>query len=170
MPFNQQMSFPAELTLHGTADGPRLFRYPVREIELLYGAKHEWNDLDLKPGDNPLAGVTADLLQIEADIDLQDATAVEMTIRGQPIVYDMKKQTLSALGEAPLALPNGRLRLTLLVDRTSLETFADGGRVSLTSCYLPSPGQDQLSLQAEGGTAHVRSLVVHELKSAWPGS
>ena len=56
MPFNQQMSFPAELTLHSTADGPRLFRNPVREIDLLHGAEHRWTDAALKPGGDLLTG------------------------------------------------------------------------------------------------------------------
>jgi sucrose-6-phosphate hydrolase SacC (GH32 family) len=53
------------------------------------------------------------------------------------------------------------------VDRTSIETFAGDGRVSLTSWFLPKPGDKGLSIFAKGGTAHVRSLTVYELKSAW---
>ena len=36
MPFNQQMSFPCELTLRTTPEGIRLFREPVKEIENLH--------------------------------------------------------------------------------------------------------------------------------------
>ena len=36
MPFNQQMTFPCELTLRTTADGIRMFRKPVREIETIH--------------------------------------------------------------------------------------------------------------------------------------
>ena len=39
MPFNQQWSFPVELTLHTQAHGPTVFRYPIREIEKLWGRK-----------------------------------------------------------------------------------------------------------------------------------
>ena len=36
MPFNQHMSFPAKLELKKTAEGIRLFRWPVEEIKSLY--------------------------------------------------------------------------------------------------------------------------------------
>jgi len=166
MAFNQQMSFPAELTLRSTADGPRLFRNPVREIDLLHGAEHRWTDVVLKPGDDLLAPVTGELFDIQADIEVDDATEVGLTVRGEPITYDVKAKKLSALGDAPLSLADGHLRLRVLVDRTSIETFADGGRVSLTSCFLPNENEMGLSVFAKGGTARVRSLVVYELKPA----
>ena len=167
MPFNQQMSFPAELTLHSTADGPRLFRNPAREIELLHGAEHRWTDVALKPGDDLLADVTGELLDIRADIEIGDATYVGLVVGGQPITYDVDEKRLSAIGDAPLSPADGHLRLRVLVDRASIETFADGGRVSLTSCFLPNVNGAGLSLFAKEGTARVRSLVVYELKPAW---
>jgi fructan beta-fructosidase len=167
MPFNQQMSFPAELTLHSTADGPRLFRNPVREIDLLHGAEHRWTDETLKPGGDLLTGMSGELFDIRADIEIGDAAEVGITVRGQTITYDVKGGKLTAIGDAPLSLDDGHLRLRVLVDRTSIETFADGGRVSLTSCFLPDEKERGLSLFARGGTARVRSLVVDEVKPAW---
>lgn len=43
MPFNQQMSFPVELTLRTLQDGIRLCREPVREIELLHTRTRTWS-------------------------------------------------------------------------------------------------------------------------------
>ena len=167
MPFNQQMTFPAELTLHTTPDGPRLFRMPVGEIDLLHAKEHHWSDLTLKPGEPmPLAGLAGDLFDVQAEIDLGDSTEAGLVVRGEPVTYSVKNQNLTALGVAPLPVADGHLSLRLLVDRTSLETFAQGGRVSLSSCFLPET--DGLTLFARGGTALVKSLVVYELKSAWP--
>lgn len=169
MPFNGQMSFPTELTLHTTPDGPRLFRYPIREIETLHAKEHRLTDTPINP-DKPLPlPTTADLLDIETDIDLGTATEVTLTIRGQQITYSTKDQSLTALGKAPLKLTDNRLHLRILVDRTSLETFADGGRASLTSCYLPKPTDNPTTtLSTTGGPAQIRSLTVHELTSSWP--
>ena len=50
MPFNQQMSFPRELILRSTAEGPRLVRQPVGEIAQL--TPHA------RPGPGPCAGGT----------------------------------------------------------------------------------------------------------------
>ena len=166
MPFNQQMSFPCELTLHSTPGGPRMFRYPVREIELLHGESHEWKDVAVN-GEKKLDGVTGDLLDITADVELGDAKQVGLIVRGQRIVYDVAKQTLSAIGEAPLTITDGHLKLRVLVDRTSIETFANGGRVSLTSCVLPTASERGVSIFADGTTAKAHDVKVSELRSIW---
>ena len=170
MPFNQQMSFPSELTLRTTADGPRLFRNPVREIDSLHAAEHRWSGESLKPGgDLILSDVRGDLLDIRAEIDIGDADQVTLLVGGEPISYDAKRKMLFARGEAPLQPADDRtLQLRILVDRTSIETFANDGRVSLTGCFLPKGDQPRLVLRASGGTARIRSLVVYELNSAWP--
>jgi levanase/fructan beta-fructosidase len=167
MPFNQQMSFPAELTLHTTPDGPRMFRNPVREIELLHESSKNFSKTSISPDHGLRINDPGDLLEIRADIAMGDAQTVALNIHGATIIYNAKTKTLSALGDAPLELKDGRLRLQILVDRTSIETFADGGRVSLTSCFLPDAKDDALTLTAAGGSAEVRSLEIDRLKSAW---
>jgi sucrose-6-phosphate hydrolase SacC (GH32 family) len=125
MPFNQQMSFPCEMHLRPTADGLRLFRTPVREIERLYGRTHTWTNLALKPGENPLATIRGDLFDITAELDVGGASRVGLTIRGEPLRYDARDRTLTCLGKSAALEPaNGRLRLRILVDRTSIELLA----------------------------------------------
>lgn len=170
MPFNQQMSFPCELTLRQTPDGPRLFRQPVRELAGLYTSKHEWHDQTLAPGDDPLRALSGDLWDIQAEFQVGPATAIRFQVRGVEIRYDVRAQTLTALGRtAPLKLNDGRLTLRLLVDRTSLEVFGDGGQISLTGCFLPAQDDHTLAARADGGTAKIVSLTVHPLRSAWRG-
>lgn len=167
MPFNQQMGFPNEMKLRKTAEGLRVFLTPVKEIETLHGEAHQWSDVSLKPGDNPLAKVKGDLFHIRAEFELGDAHVIGFKVRGEPVSYTVKDGTLSALGSAPLAPENGRVKLELLVDRTSIETYANEGRVSLTSCFLPKLANKDLEVFAHGGTAKIVSLEVFELKSAW---
>ena len=50
------------------------------------------------------------------------------------------------------------IRLHLLVDATSVEVFADGGRVVLTDQVFPNPSSRGVSLFATGGSARLRSL------------
>ncbi len=60
---------------------------------------------------------------------------------------------------APLDLEEGHtLSLEIHVDTTSLEVYADGGRVVITDQVFPSVGSDGLELFAEGGIAHLRAL------------
>jgi sucrose-6-phosphate hydrolase SacC (GH32 family) len=67
-----------------------------------------------------------------------------------------------------VALADGVLRLRLLVDRTSIETFADDGRVALSGCFLPPANNKSLEVFSERGAVTIRSLRVTELKPAVP--
>jgi len=90
-------------------------------------------------------------------------------VRGTDVLYDVKAQTLTALGRtAPLKLDGHRLTLRLLVDRTSLEVFGNGGEVSMSSCFLPPLDDKTLAVHADGGSAKIVSLTVQPLHSAWP--
>src|SRR5690349_24507595 len=105
MPFNQQMAFPRELRLKRTSDGLRLFSTPAREIALLHGKQHEWSDLTVAPWlDNPLAGLTGELFDIEVEFQLKagDARTFGLDIRGERIAYSTAERRLTALGFAPL--------------------------------------------------------------------
>ena len=169
MPFNQQMSFPRELTLRSTAEGPRLFRYPIREIEKLYATTHAWEDRLLAPDENALEGIQHDLLFIELDLEIGQAKQVNLTLRGEEMVYDAAKQTLRAFGRtAPLVSVEGRLRLDVLLDRTSSEVFGNAGEMDLSGVIYPDPADKSVALAVRGGAARIRRLMVRELKSIWP--
>jgi sucrose-6-phosphate hydrolase SacC (GH32 family) len=168
MPFNQQLSFPVRLTLRTFPDGVRLCTWPVAEIDRLHDRKRRWAGV-LRPGQNPLADVRGELFDIRLAIEPAAATEVGLDVRGVPIQYNLKQQTLSCLGStAPLRLAGGRLVLEVLVDRTSIEIFAGEGRVNMAFCFLPPAGNKKLAVYAKGGQPTVRSLDVWELKSAWP--
>ena len=168
MPFNQQLTFPCELSLRSTPEGLRLCRRPVREIELLRKKEHKWQNLTLKPGDNPLKDITGELFEIQAEIELAGAREVGFRIRGIDVVYNVKRQKIHCLGEdGPLKLINNKIKLQILVDRTSLEIFGNDGLLSMSSCMLPEDENKALAVFCEGGQANVLKLSVWELKSAW---
>lgn len=166
MPFNQQMSFPCELTLRSTSDGIKLFRYPIREIEKLYAEQSELTDVMLKPGQNPLAGVSGDLFDIKMEIEPRDASEVGIRLHKMAIRYADRK--ISCLDStADVAPNNGVLKLRVLVDRTSIELFANDGEVSMSSCFLPKKVNTGLGLYTRDGSVNIRSLRVSKLRSAW---
>lgn len=171
MPFDQQMSFPCELTLRSLPEGPRLYRVPAREISSLHGREHSWTNQAIRPGENLLAGVTGDLLDIRAEIELAEAAEVGFKLRGEPVHYSLVERKLSCLGQAaPLDPLANRIQLQILLDRTSLEVFSNNGRVSLSSCFLPDRSNHTVELYANGGAARLVKLAVWELRSAWPAS
>ncbi len=171
MPFNQQMSFPCELKLRRLPEGLRLSRTPVREIETLHGKEHAFADRVLKPGENPLAGIAGDLFEIRAEIEPGDASEVGIRVRGEAVRFAPEERQVSCLGRsAPLEPEAGRVRLQVLVDRTSIEVFGNDGRASLTSCFLPRAKEKGVEVYASGGAARIVSLTVWPLRSAWPSA
>ncbi|MFQ5810773.1 MAG: GH32 C-terminal domain-containing protein, partial [Armatimonadota bacterium] len=130
MPFNQMMDFPVELTLRTTEEGLRLFAEPVREIELLHERRHAFDGRRIGEGDNPLKDIAGDLFHILAEFEIGEAQELGFVIRGVPVTYDVGRRELSCRDKkAALGPSDGRIRLALLVDRMSIEIFANDGRV-----------------------------------------
>lgn len=168
MPFNQQMSVPVTLSLRTFPEGVRLCLLPIKELDSLHGERHTWNGT-LKAGENPLASVTGDLFDMCVEFEPGTATEVGLTIRGVPIVYDVKAKTLSCLEtSATIELVDGKIQLRVFVDRTSIEIFTGDGRVNMAYCFVPSVDDKSMAVFAKGGEARVLSMDVWELKSVWP--
>jgi sucrose-6-phosphate hydrolase SacC (GH32 family) len=152
MPFNQQMTVPAELTLKTTPNGPRLFRLPVKELEVLRGKVYSWNEIPIVPGTNLLNGLTHDLFDIEGVILAGQSKEVGFTVRGKPV---------------PLHFIDGRAKFRMLVDRITIEVFEDDGAQTQAMTFMPVDKAAPLDLFAVGGDAKIVSLKVYELKSIW---
>lgn len=168
MPFNQQMSFPVELTLRTFPEGIKLCRQPVKEIEVLYHKTHTWKNLNLKPGEKFIPALESELFEIRAEMESADARAFGLLVRGHELRYNVKKINLSCFGKtAELSSISSRIKLQILCDRTSLEIFGNEGRVSMSFCFLPEAADNNLEFFAEGGAVKIVSLVINELRSAW---
>ncbi len=168
MSFNQMMGLPVELTLRTTAEGPRLFANPAREHERLRGQTHTLPPQPLTPGANPLAGLNGELLDLSAEFAPGDAAEVGFVLRGVTVRYDANRQELLCNDkQAPLRPVAGRIRLRLLVDRTSVDIFGNDGQLYMPMGVIVPPENLSLKLYAKGGAAKLNLLEVHELKSAW---
>jgi len=168
MPFSQQMSFPCELTLRSSEDGPRLYKYPAKEIEKLYGASHAFEAFVLDPGSDPLADLIGDAFDIEIDFELGNVSEVGFSFCGSVIKYVADDEMLCGpAGQAPLVPEQGRIKLRVLADRASIEVFGNGGRVAISSPRVPTAGERDIRLYCTGGSTRIVSLTVHELQSAW---
>ena len=162
-----QMSFPCELTLRSYPEGIRLCRNPVNAIKNLYDKQYRWRDLDVPSDVNPLDGISGTLFDISADIDPLEAGAFGFEIRGERIRYDVGEKALSWRDTAPLELINKRIKLRILVDRSSIEVFANDGKASITNLFFPDPAKNKIALFAEGGSIRVASMEVNHLESIW---
>ena len=140
----------------------------MKELESLRENKHSWSALSLKPGDNPLCDVAAELADIRVAFRLGNAERVALDVRGVGIAYDARKQELSTKGTVvPLKAVGGLVTLRILADRGSVEIFANDGATAIAVSAQPPPERRSYALTAVGGAAEVDSLELWELRSAW---
>jgi fructan beta-fructosidase len=168
MPFNQMVLFPVSLTLHTTTDGIRMYAEPVREIETLHQQRWQWSNQVVHPGENPLGAVNGKLFHIQAALKPQDAQVCKIVVRDIPITYDVLAKQLTCEGKsAPLDMKEGKISLEILVDRMSIEIYANGGRVYMPIGVDLVDRPDSLKLVSEGGDTLIETMDIYQLKSIW---
>ena len=168
MPFNQQTSFPLEVTLKTFDDGIRLCRYPYRGIKELHDKDFVRKDVVLKPGEN----VTADFQSDTFDVDLRfapgEAKRICLQVRGVDIAYDPGTKRVSCSGSSAELTPiDGSIELRVLVDRCSIELFGNGGRLVMFYGFPLDAAKLSVRLSCEGGPVDVSRFSVHSVKSIW---
>jgi fructan beta-fructosidase len=185
MTWRGAMSVPRELALASGGDGLQLVQQPVAELAALRQPLGAWDERTVLPGENLLAELRGDALELVARFAVGDTTAasrfglrvragaVEQTTVGYNLAKGVLYVDRSHAGQqAPgfavpqvLVLPprEGAVELRVLVDRSSLEVFADGGRAVFTNQIFPGPDSQGVELFAEGGAVRLLSLEVYRL-------
>lgn len=167
MPFNGFMTFPCELTLRSTKEGLSLFFNPVREIASLREKRHAWRSIVLRDEVVPIA-VAGELLDLEAAFEIGSSKEIAIHVHGVSVTYDVSRNVLSCNGVAqPLSPEEGRVKLRLLVDRTSIEIFGNDGAAYMPIGVIREQADIGLDIFARGGEAVLTSLVIHELRDIW---
>jgi len=104
---------------------------------------------------------------VDVDAEFEVAANAEITfhVRGNKFTWTAANHQLKGLERSmPLAPSKGRLRLRLLIDRTSIEVFGNNGSVVMSSCFVPKDWPFSIS----GEFTKVVALSAYQLKSAWP--
>lgn len=182
------MALPRDVELVTTDRGPRLAQRVVPEL-----AELERPAIAYADGARPIAEgaetlpVAGDVVRIDAVVAPGDADAVGLRVLGDDaaatrIGWDASSARLfvdrresgntgfhpafASFDDAPVALDDGKLALTVYVDRASVEVFADGGRTTITDQVFPNAGADAIGLWAEGGDAWLESITVTPMHGA----
>jgi beta-fructofuranosidase len=180
------MTVPRVLRLR--ADGTPRWS-PVEEVETLRCDPRGVAPRAFGPGEEALEGLRGDSLDLEAEIDPGEAREVALVVRRSAdgrqrtrVVLDRTAGTLAIDREsagagdrgrdtAPLRLAAGEtLKLRVLVDRSSVEVFAQDGSVVLTDRVYPEASSVGTSIEARGGAARLTGLRAWRLAPAMPYS
>jgi len=165
MPFNQQLTFPCDLTLRTCGGRVQLFRNPIAEIARLHKNKTELKDKTLAAGEEVTLAAKGDLSPTLPTPEMKPGAEAALRIRGQTVSVAPDKLWLPGYAVPLTPDAAGRMRLELLVDRTSIEAFANGGEGSLARCFLPSG--DAVAMKSVAGGLKIASLEMWEIESIW---
>jgi fructan beta-fructosidase len=188
--FRGAMTFPRELKLFKDEDGfIYLTQQPIKEISTLrYKRLTSLKNVLIGSGKNTLSVASGDLLDINLEFEIGTAKEFGVKVRKSGsqetvIGYDVIQKKLfidrSRSGDivdeafpvkhyAPLELEsNNRIRLHILVDRSSVEVFANDGRVVMTDLIFPDINSKSIELFSNDGVVKVKSLTIYKLRSIY---
>jgi fructan beta-fructosidase len=187
-PWRGAMTIPRTVSLRKTPEGHRLIQSPVEGLKNIRASYRKFADRPIPEGETRLdgEGVQGVSLEIIAEFEPVDSDTFGLKVRrgdGEETVIGLAHRDgaiyvdrtrsgavgfsshFSGRHSARLASGDGgRIRVHVFVDVTSVEVFADGGRVVLTDQIFPKPTSRGVSLFATGGAARLRTLDVWELR------
>jgi fructan beta-fructosidase len=184
------MTIPRRLALKKLRDGIRLVQIPVPQVEQLREPPRTWRNQTISPGSNVLVGVTGKTLDIVAEFQPGNAGMFGFKVHKSAdgsqfttIGYDVRSSSLyvdrtrsgktdfhagfAGIHKAPLAPDNGRIKLRILVDWSSVEVFGNDGAGVITDQVFPDAASDQLELFASDGSAALVALDIYPLRRIW---
>jgi fructan beta-fructosidase len=177
------MTLPRELSLVNTAEGIRLSQHPILALRDLRIPLGVWENIPVE-GEMTLDALTGQTLDIESEFALKDALSFGFDfftsgVNSVRVSYDVNEHQLvfsrpdaglrnfNTTFSAPLEPVNNRIRLRIVVDRSSVEVFANDGILAMTSQIFPDTQTTQVQLFARNGIAQMNSLRAYQLQSIW---
>lgn len=184
------MTLPRVLRLKTVGSGvARLVQEPIAELRKLRLDERSWSDAVISPGYNLLSDVQLRTYELECEIEINDAEEVGFKLRKSDLEetivgYNVQSETLfidrTRSGESGFheafpckhgvqsELQNGRLKVHMYIDDSSVEVFAQAGEAVMTDQIFPDPSSTGVELYVKGGKAHVNALTVYSLQSIYP--
>lgn len=187
-PWRSVYTIPRELSLHETENGIRIFQRPISELYTLRQEVIRQQDVSIE--NSQTICHLAPQMDIELSMNVAKSSAIQMGIKlcsgeKQEIVvgYDVARQVLyidrSLSGnvtfapnfpphlEASLAPEEGKIKLRILMDHSTLEVFSSDGRVAISALVFPDPAQDTIKFYARKGKAVFDLVEIYPVKSLW---
>lgn len=186
-PYRGTLSVPRRLSVYQTAGGWRLRQMPVAAIESLHKPGIKRTNVQLSGKPFPLPGFSTDSYELRLTIAPGQSSGVtirllkhgeqETVLRYLPGLKRLElDRTRSgqvnfsphfASVESVEVIPqNGLVQLRILVDRSTIEVFANNGEVTMSELVFPQVASSLIELSANGGTAMVTQLSLWPLEAA----
>jgi fructan beta-fructosidase len=187
-PWKSMMGMPRLLSLKRTSKGWRLLQKPPKAITALRG--NHWDAQTIQVENRKLLPIHT----LQGEIHLQWVPSANsksgiLLALGQKqylqIGYDAANQkvyinrefagdtsfntSFARLSkyEGPIELQNGKLNMTIFIDHSIVEVFANDGELVMTTQIFPDPSNDGMALFSEGTKNIFSKIEFWQLKSAW---
>ncbi len=185
-PWRGQMTVPRSLGLQTFPEGIRLIQQPVTTLARLRDRHVEWRGTNVAALNQVLKGFN------ERSFELRTTVAGGVTFGWKLFAtdgvyteagYDASRGELfvdrthsgvtgfspdfPARTMAPLASGNAPVSLTILADRSTIEVFAQGGRLAMTNLVYPPAGARAIEFYARGNQPSPIAVDLWDLRSGW---
>ncbi|MEM8895650.1 MAG: glycoside hydrolase family 32 protein [Bacteroidota bacterium] len=179
------MTVTRELELVENQDGElRVTSWPIMEYKQLVTSSQKIEDNAQHRGYSIPIG--HDLLDIQLDVDLKESTDFKVSFfndQGDSVhlAYNLPESTFSLdrrnsgivdfeegfarLHQAPYEAIENEMQLRIMLDWSSIETFVDGGLLTMTQQIFPGRPLDQMHISSSGDIGITSE--VKRLKSIW---
>ena len=165
MPVHQQMSFPATMELRTTSSGIRLFRWPVDEIKSLYEETYSFEEIESGILNKKLETEKFEEIDLYLSFNTKKNISFDINIRGQILSYE--KGIFNFKGVSLPTLNKKNVNVRILLDRTTIEIFADDG-FSVLSEYSVSDSQNTQISVVSNKKIVFNKFEINKLNSIWP--
>jgi fructan beta-fructosidase len=186
-PWRSAMSIPREVKLETLDEKVQLVQKPIPELRELRQSESNNENMLINAGTSALS-TKGKALEIVAEFKVGTASQFGLKVRtgsgeetlvgydasaGEVFVDRTNSGQVSFSNlfpgrqTAPLPAENGRVKLHIFVDWSSVEVFGDDGQTVITDQIFPMPSSDGLALFANGGNAKLVSLHIWQLRSIW---
>ena len=191
-PWKGNVTIPKELGLVFDDDEtPILVSYPIPELQALRETNDRITNRRVAGGENEtlLKDLDGSPMEINLDILIQKTKRIGLLFHfsDQSLLklgYDLSTRKLFLdrreaglvdfqsgfarhIHSAPLSLDNSQLKLQIILDTSSIEVFADGGRVVLTDLFFPQGSLDTVEIFTVGGDIIINSMDAWCLSTIW---
>lgn len=83
-------------------------------------------------------------------------------------VYNTTDRQLLFMGNKTQVIPkDNKIKLRFIIDRNSVEIYANEGEVTFTRLFYPDPSNMNLSLTSTEGECTIDLMEVYKLESIW---
>ncbi|QIZ06659.1 glycoside hydrolase family 32 protein [Priestia megaterium] len=181
------MTLPRELSLTSSEDGVRLVQKVVSGINSIRKSSEVYQNLTIESGQPASFNMFSPLVEVNLEFKKQTSNSFGIVLQNSEnektvIRYDVERELIAvdrtdagdnsfsesfaAVQEAPLKMENEKINLQIFVDASSIELFANDGKVVSTSLIFPNQPYEKIVLFSNEGDTQV-SLKLTELDSIW---